>query len=85
MDRANAALIGDTPRIVRSDMTRMGEMLSKYRGLRALMSVSGREDVAGQIEDVEVVIGNLRDALEHVLTGIVASNAPSQVGPVSDE
>lgn len=67
----------DLPRIVRSDMTRMTEMLAKYRSI-----AQGAEDeVAEQVQTTLGAIAAARNAL-HQLTAVASGySAPSLVGP----
>ena len=77
----NAAAAEDLPRIVRSDMTRMTEMLAKYRALAQIAP----DEVAEQIHDALTPIANTRQALLHVTAVASGYAVPSLVGPGSTE
>ena len=65
-NRVTAILEDELARIVRKDMTVMSELLAKYRYYRS--TVTEQEDLSAQILDVEVVLMNVRDALDDILT-----------------
>lgn len=77
----DAAGAEDLPRIVRSDMTRLTEMLAKYRAL----AQRAPDEVAQQIQEALTPIANARQALLHVQAVASGYDVPSLVGPGSAE
>jgi hypothetical protein len=63
-ERADAILEDDLARIVRKDMTVMSELLAKYRYYRTAATSPALTE---ELKDVEVVVLNVRDALEDLL------------------
>lgn len=78
--RAVVAMMTDLPRVLRSDMTRLTELIAKYRGFGTLLREAERTEAADEVEDIQVGLITARESIEHVVHAL-SSSAGGPMGP----